>query len=111
MAGSGDSADSGSWGESSAVGWGGVRFATPLPMVSELARVSGLAEASCREARLWKLLRNAGSKRGRFGCMALGRSIGSLRLDLGSLLRFDQGILNDCRGTFIPPVHLRSRGS
>jgi hypothetical protein len=43
--------------------------------------------------------------------MALGRSIGSFRLALGSLLRFDQGILNDCKGTLIPPVHRRSRVS
>ena len=114
MAGSGDagdSADAGSWGESSAVGWDEVRFATPLPMVSELARASGLARGSCSEARLWKLLRDAGSLRGRLGCMALGRSIGSFRLALGSMLRLDQGILNDCKGTFIPPVHRRSRGS
>ena len=107
MVGSGDAGggDAGSWIDSSVVGWGEERFATPLPIASELAG------ASCREARLWKLLRVAGSLRGRLGCMALGRSIGSFRLALGSLLRFDQGMLNDCKGTFIPPVHRRSRVS
>ena len=114
MAGSGEAGDSGeagSWTDSSAVGWGEERFATPLPIASEFARVSELVGASCREARLWKLLRVAGSLRGRLDCMALGRSIGSFRLALGSLLRFDQGILNDCKGTLMPPVHRRSRVS
>ena len=44
--------DAGSWIDSSVVGLGEERFATPLPIASELARASELAGASCREARL-----------------------------------------------------------
>ena len=85
--------------------WTEGRFATPLPMAWELP------EASCKAARSWKFFRGGASFRGRVGCMALGRSIGSLILDIGSLFRFDQGILNDCTGTRIAPDHRRSRGS
>jgi len=43
--------DAGSWIDSSVVGLGEERFATPLPIASELARASDVG-ASCREARL-----------------------------------------------------------